>query len=241
MGERIHCIDAIYKNDDGSFDCIWLRPFGDDELSIRRGCDYCYMMLEWKTKMAEEGWSNKKRVAHGEHPDWPGEWVCIGEIVDSAGTVMGYEAQWKLYKTLHEAEEAGWKLIYSYFKDGKEIYRKEEERLAKKAEDSKTAKDRELLTQLIGKEIRTHYNTGGIVTNISGPHDRYGPDSWTINYTKDGKKSKNPFIINSIKVENGVITCEGKPLQIIERYEPESCTNWRENNEPGNYVYRGLV
>ena len=132
MGERIHCIDAdIYKNDDGSFDCIWLRPFGDDELSIRRGCDYCYMMLEWKTKMAEEGWSNKKRVAHGEHPDWPGEWVCIGEIVDSAGTVMGYEAQWKLYKTLHEAEEAGWKLIYSYFKDGKEIYRKEKERMTK--------------------------------------------------------------------------------------------------------------
>lgn len=83
-------------------------------------------------------------------------------------------------------------------------------------EDCKIAKERELLSQLIGKEIKTHYNTGGIVTNIIGPHDRYGPGSWTINYTKDGKKSKNPFIINSIKVENGVITCEGKPLEIID-------------------------
>mgnify|MGYP000883415647 CR=1 FL=1 len=79
--------------------------------------------------------------------------------------------------------------------------------------------DRALLQSLIGKEIRTHYNTGGIVTNVFGPHTAYGPGSWSINYTKDGKPSKNHCIINSIKVENGIITCEGKPLQII---NPES-------------------
>lgn len=91
--------------------------------------------------------------------------------------------------------------------------------------DEKEAADRELLSALIGKEIKTHYNTGGIVTNVIGPHNMYGPGSWSINYTPDGKKSKSPFIINSIKIENGVITCEGKPLQIVEQKEPESCAN----------------
>jgi hypothetical protein len=93
--------------------------------------------------------------------------------------------------------------------------------LAKGDEEDKTAADEELLSTLIGKEIRTHYNTGGIVTNIAGQHPANGPGLWTINYTKDGKKSKNPCIINSIGIENGVITCEGKPLQIIEKEEAE--------------------
>ncbi|HYE82662.1 MAG TPA: hypothetical protein VEG39_10930 [Clostridia bacterium] len=95
------------------------------------------------------------------------------------------------------------------------------------AEEDNTAKDRELLSKIIGKEIRTHYNTGGIVTNVSGPHNSYGPGSWSINYTQDGKKSKNPSIINSIKIENGIITCEGKPLQIIDQVEKNcrTCAN----------------
>lgn len=97
-------------------------------------------------------------------------------------------------------------------------------------EDCKIVKDRELLSQLIGKEIRTHYNTGGIVFNISGPHTAYGPGSWTINYTEDGKKRKNPCIINSIKVENGIITCDGKPLQIIEpKKDDETCEESQKN------------
>jgi hypothetical protein len=104
-----------------------------------------------------------------------------------------------------------------------------EELLKEGDAEDKAAKDRELLLTLIGKEIRTHYNTGGIVTNIHGPHNAYGPDSWTINYTEDGKKRKNPCIINSIKVEDGVITCEGKPLQIVEHQEEQI------------YIYRGLV
>lgn len=82
--------------------------------------------------------------------------------------------------------------------------------------EEKALADKELLSSLIGKEIRTHYDTGGIVFNVSGPYNSYGLGSWTINYTKDGKKSNSPSIINSIKVENGVITCEGEPLKIIE-------------------------
>jgi hypothetical protein len=95
------------------------------------------------------------------------------------------------------------------------------------AED-KSAADKELLSSLIGKKIRTHYDTGGIVFNVSGPHNAYGPGSWSINYTEDGKKRKNFSIINSIKVENGVITCDGKPLQIIDQGEQ-------------TYIYRGLA
>ena len=81
--------------------------------------------------MAEEGWSNKKRVAHGEHPDWPGEWASVWEILNGTGELVGYEVQWKLYRTLHDVENAGWKLMFHYYDDGKEIYRKEEEKLAK--------------------------------------------------------------------------------------------------------------
>jgi hypothetical protein len=95
--------------------------------------------------------------------------------------------------------------------------------LANGDSEDKAAKDRELLLTLIGKEIRTHYNTGGIVFNISGPHTAYGPGSWSINYSEDGKKHKNFSIINSIKVENGVITCEGKPLRIIELEKESLC------------------
>ena len=110
--------------------------------------------------------------------------------------------------------------------------------------EKNTVKDKALLSALIGKKIITHYNAGGIVTKIIGPHNAYiigphnayGPGTWTINYTKDGKKSKNPYIINSIKIENGVITCEGKPLQIIgEEKHPTGA-----NNEEV-YIYRGLV
>ena len=96
--------------------------------------------------------------------------------------------------------------------------------------------DKELLSTLIGKKISTHYNTGGIVTNVVGPHNAYGPGSWTINYTEDGKKNKNPCIINSIKIENGIITCDGKPLQIIGQEESTISLNTEQT-----YIYRGLV
>lgn len=93
----------------------------------------------------------------------------------------------------------------------------------------KAINDSALVKSLIGKEIRTHYNTGGIVINVSGPHDAYGANSWTINYTKDGKKSKSYCIINSIKVENGIITCDGKPLKIIEQKKVEPCEESQTN------------
>lgn len=112
-----------------------------------------------------------------------------------------------------------------------------DELLSKGDAEDRAAKDRELLSTLIGKEIRTHYNTGGIVTNIIGPHSHhYGPEHWTINYTKDGKRSKSPFIINSIKVKNGIITCDGKPLQIVDHIASEVSLNAEQN-----YTYRGLV
>ena len=111
-----------------------------------------------------------------------------------------------------------------------------DELLAKGDAEDKVAKDRELLSTLVGKEIRTHYNTGGIVTNVYGPHNAYGPGSWSINYTKDGKQSKSPCIINSIKVEHSVILCEGKPLQIVS--QEESVTSLKVDQI---YIYRGLV
>lgn len=75
-----------------------------------------------------------------------------------------------------------------------------------------------VLDALIGCRIQTHYGTGGIVTSYYGPHEAYGSDSWTIQYRHKNEKKPSCWI-NSIKVENGVITCEGIPLQILDREE----------------------
>jgi len=91
-------------------------------------------------------------------------------------------------------------------------------------EDCKIIKDRDLLSKIIGKEIRTHYNTGGIVTSISGPYyDKSRKAPYSIIYTKDGKESKSPSFLNTINVKDGVITCEGKPLQIVGEEDKHLC------------------
>lgn len=71
-----------------------------------------------------------------------------------------------------------------------------------------------LLDRIIGCRIRTHYNTGGIVESYSGPHDMYGPGSWTVVYRDQRDNGK--CWINSIKAEGMTITCEGQPLEIFE-------------------------
>ena len=64
------------------------------------------------------------------------------------------------------------------------------------------------LKNIIGCRVDTHYRTGGIAIAVAGP---FG-DCHTITYRhdRDGKKCW----INSIRVEDGVITCEGVPLKI---------------------------
>ena len=75
-----------------------------------------------------------------------------------------------------------------------------------------------LLDALIGCRIQTHYGTGGVVVSYSGPWDEvpWGKNCWTIRYLHDGDRSPTCYI-NSIKIEGGVITCEGKPLRILGR------------------------
>lgn len=76
----------------------------------------------------------------------------------------------------------------------------------------------DMLESIIGCRIQTHYGTGGIVTSYSGPHEAYGPGSWSIRYRHDGDKIPK-YNINSIKIESRVITCEGVPLKILGREE----------------------
>lgn len=75
-------------------------------------------------------------------------------------------------------------------------------------------KTKEKLQEIIGCRIMTHYNTGGIVIRISDLHGTF----YTLNYEdpRDGRICN----INTIRLENDVITCEGKPLQIFERVRP---------------------
>lgn len=73
--------------------------------------------------------------------------------------------------------------------------------------------------QLIGCEIKTHYGTGGIVTRIIGPFE---DGNYTIVYkhSRDGSRCW----INTIKCQDGIITCENIPLQILGRVEPYQIT-----------------
>lgn len=189
-----------------------------------------------------EGWGeNKKHVrwecrAGSQPPNHKTEWA--GNL-DDKNTIQINSLDYNLLEEIREYCEAHPDLGAGYNTDhladcrrtlsvccspNKKGITAKHELIEKFFQDDRITQVRNLLSTLIGKEIRTHYNTGGIVTNVIGPHNAYGPGSWTINYTKDGKKRKNPCIINSIKVENGIITCDGKPLQIIEpKKDGETC------------------
>lgn len=195
-----------------------------------------------------EGWGeNKKHVrwecrAGSQPPNHKTEWA--GNL-DDKNTIQINSLDYNLLEEIREYCEAHPDLGAGYNTDhladcrrtlsvccspNKKGITAKHELIEKFFQDDRITQVRNLLSTLIGKEIRTHYNTGGIVTNVIGPHNAYGPGSWTINYTEDGKKRKNPCIINSIKVENGIITCDGKPLQIIEpKKDDETCEESQKN------------
>lgn len=79
----------------------------------------------------------------------------------------------------------------------------------------------DILENLIGCRIQTHYGTSGIVTSYSGPYEEVAPlgkGCYTIRYRHEDEVKPSCWI-NSIKIENGVITCEGIPLKILDREE----------------------
>lgn len=141
MRKFIKCLEAdLLINGDGTMDCVWLTPFIGDlseeeyerlgtALSIRRGCFWCYAKFEFELRMQTEGWRDTRIVAHAEHPDWPGEWVSVQEIVDRDNNLVGYGLQWKLYKSLHEAQADGWKYQFAYYDAGKDILDREAQQL----------------------------------------------------------------------------------------------------------------
>jgi hypothetical protein len=125
MSKFIPCILAdISIDDNGKMDCVWLTPYIGDltseeyeargtALTVKRGCEYCYKYLEWKTKVKEERWE-LIFFANGVHPDWPGEWCCVHQVKDKDLTV-GYEVQFKLYQSLHDIVSAGWEFRWDYY------------------------------------------------------------------------------------------------------------------------------
>ncbi|OPX91824.1 MAG: Chromosome-partitioning protein Spo0J [Pelotomaculum sp. PtaB.Bin104] len=85
---------------------------------------------------------------------------------------------------------------------------------------------------LIGRTIRTHYNTGGVVTNVIGPKN---DESYTINYKKNLNDRKF-CIIHGITVRDGVILCEGVPLTIMEQEPVEPVNENGIEVEPNTYI-----
>lgn len=77
--------------------------------------------------------------------------------------------------------------------------------------------DLAILKDLIGCEVKTHCGTGGIVTSVSGPHagDSWrSPGTYTIMYRRTAAPPNDKNWLNTIRVENGVVTCEHRPLKI---------------------------
>ena len=66
------------------------------------------------------------------------------------------------------------------------------------------------LDAILGCRIRTHYNTGGVVQSYSGP---YEGNVYTVVYRHE---RGGPCCLNTIRVENGIVTCEHVPLQVLD-------------------------
>jgi len=77
------------------------------------------------------------------------------------------------------------------------------------------------LKAIIGCHIETHYGTGGIVTDVSGPYEN-GFYTITYKHPRDGKKCW----INSITVKENNVLCEGVPLKILT--DPDAVANKKE-------------
>ena len=85
---------------------------------------------------------------------------------------------------------------------------------------------------LIGRVIRTHYDTGGVVAGVSGPKD---DGHYTVNYRDPSDKSKRLSIINSITVIDGVVMCEGVPLTVLDK--PEELPSRRYLDDKGRELF----
>lgn len=97
---------------------------------------------------------------------------------------------------------------------------------------------------LIGRVIKTHYNTGGVVTGVSGPKD---DGFYTVNYRDPRDKRKRLSTINSITVSEGIVLCECVSLTVLdtdksEQREPEELPPRRYLHENGRelFVSNGL-
>jgi hypothetical protein len=81
--------------------------------------------------------------------------------------------------------------------------------------DEPDLEDEDPVFALMGRIIKTHYGTGGIVTYVNGPKS---DGSYTINYKEDSSDRKF-CIINGLTVKDGVVLCEGIPLNVLETEE----------------------
>ncbi len=92
---------------------------------------------------------------------------------------------------------------------------------------------------LMGRVIKTHYNTGGVVTGVSGPKDN---GFYTVNYRDPSDKGKRLCTINSITVSEGMVLCEDVPLIILdneklEQREPEELAPRSYLDEKGQEIF----
>ena len=92
---------------------------------------------------------------------------------------------------------------------------------------------------LIGRIIRTHYGTGGVVTGVSGPKD---DGFYTVNYRDPSDKGKRLSAINSITVSEGIVLCEGVALIVLdteksEQRKPEKLPSRKYLNESGREIF----
>jgi ParB family chromosome partitioning protein len=89
--------------------------------------------------------------------------------------------------------------------------------------------------KLVGQKIKTYYHTGGVVINVSGP----GDDGFYSVVYKDAPNAK-PCWLNTITLEDGVVLCEGKPLEIKEVELPTKSLRYMDDKGRILFVSEGL-
>lgn len=93
---------------------------------------------------------------------------------------------------------------------------------------------------LMGRTIQTHYNTGGVVTGVSGPKD---DGFYTVNYRDPRDKGKRLSTINSITFSEGMVLCEGVPLTILDadrEHKELPVRSFLDNDDKEIFVSTGL-
>jgi ParB/RepB/Spo0J family partition protein len=205
LAEIKNLVAELAAEVDETFDCTH-EAFGMEVLQYLAAMVLCHVSNNYDRKMTRYqyvkdkfGWTEEAFKGNG--------WGLIGERWPEFKEMLDSLSSTQLWEIIFEwpAVAEGLTGIRMWLLKGEET-----ERVVIDPEP-----EADPVFALMGRIIKTHYGTGGIVTYVNGPKS---DGSYTINYKEDSQDRKF-CIINGLTVKEGVVLCEGIPLTILETEE----------------------